>query len=94
MTDNGVGYKKRYARQLKAWGIKHKTTKPYTPQTNGKAERFIRTSLEEWAYAAPYHHSNERINALQPFLDFYNTQRYYYGIKTIPLARCEQPGER
>lgn len=93
MTDNGVGYKKRYARQLKKWGIKHKTTKPYTPQTNGKAERFIRTSLEEWAYATPYNHSNKRAQALKPFLDFYNTQRYHHGIKATPISRCEQSPE-
>ncbi len=53
MTDNGVGYKKRYANRLKSWGIKHITTRPYTPKTNGKAERFIRTSLEEWATRSP-----------------------------------------
>jgi transposase InsO family protein len=90
MTDNGVGYKKRYRNQLKAWGIKHITTKPYTPQTNGKAERFIRTSLEEWAYVRPYSHSEERTNALKGFLDFYNHQRHHHAINTTPSIRCEQ----
>lgn len=94
MTDNGVGYKKRYTKQLNRWGIKHKKTKPYTPQTNRKAERFIRTSLNEWAYAAPYQTSVERTKKLQDFLDFYNTKRYHHGIKTAPLSRCKQPLER
>lgn len=94
MTDNGVGYKKRYRNRLKSWGIKHITTRPYTPKTNGKAERFIRTSLEEWAYAQPYQHSTEREEALTNFLDFYNHQRHHHGINTTPFKRCEQPHEK
>ncbi len=94
MTDNGVGYKKRYQRKLKKWKIKHIKTKPYTPQTNGKAERFIRTALEEWAYAAPYEHSDMREKALAPFLDFYNNKRHHHGINATPIMRCEQPAER
>ena len=93
MTDNGVGYKKRYRKRLNAWGIKHITTKPYTPKTNGKAERFIRTSLEEWAYVQPYRHSGQRTAALQGFLDFYNNQRHHHGINATPISRCEQPLE-
>lgn len=93
MTDNGVGYKKRYANRLKAWGIKHITTKPYTPKTNGKAERFIRTSLEEWAYAQPYMHSDQRTDELARFLDFYNKHRHHHGINSTPALRCEQPAE-
>lgn len=93
MTDNGVGYKKRYRNRLKAWGIKHITTKPYTPKTNGKAERFIRTSLEEWAYAQPYEMSEQRTKELTHFLDFYNNQRHHHGINTTPSQRCEQPDE-
>ena len=93
MTDNGVGYKKRYCNQLKSWGIKHITTKPYTPRTNGKAERFIRTSLEEWAYAQAYRHSDERTAELKPFLEFYNNHRHHHGINQTPIKRCEQPNE-
>lgn len=93
MTDNGVGYKKRYRNRLKSWGIKHITTKPYTPKTNGKAERFIRTSLEEWAYAQPYERSADRTNALATFLDFYNNHRHHHGINQTPISRCEQPIE-
>jgi transposase InsO family protein len=91
MTDNGVGYKKRYRNRLSAWGIRHITTKPYTPKTNGKAERFIRTSLEEWAYAQPYDQSHERTKALPVFLDFYNNHRQHHGINMqTPISRCEQ----
>jgi transposase InsO family protein len=93
MTDNGVGYKLRYKKRLKSWGIKHITTKPYTPKTNGKAERFIRTSLEEWAYVQPYTHSDQRTNALKGFLDFYNHHRHHHGINATPISRCEQPHE-
>ncbi len=93
MTDNGVGYKLRYKKRLKSWGIKHITTKPYTPKTNGKAERFIRTSLEEWAYVQPYAHSDQRAQALAGFLDFYNHHRHHHGINATPITRCEQPCE-
>jgi transposase InsO family protein len=93
MTDNGVGYKMRYKKRLKSWGIKHITTKPYTPKTNGKAERFIRTSLEEWAYVQPYEHSDQRTAALASFLDFYNHHRHHHGINAAPISRCEQRRE-
>jgi transposase InsO family protein len=93
MTDNGVGYKLRYRKRLKIWGIKHITTKPYTPKTNGKAERFIRTSLEEWAYVQPYSHSDQRTVALAGFLDFYNHHRHHHGINATPISRCEQRHE-
>jgi transposase len=93
MTDNGVGYKLRYKKRLKSWGIKHIRTKPYTPKTNGKAERFIRTSLEEWAYVQPYSHSDQRTEALAGFLDFYNHHRHHHGINAAPISRCEQPHE-
>lgn len=90
MTDNGVGYKKRYRRTLKSLQIKHITTKPYTPQTNGKAERFIRTCLNEWAYAYIYDHSKDRTNALKLFVDHYNLHRYHHAINSTPIIRCEQ----
>jgi transposase InsO family protein len=94
MTDNGVGYKKRYRSRLNAWGIRHITTRPYTPKTNGKAERFIRTSLEEWAYVQPYAQSEERTAALSNFLDFYNHRRQHHGInRQTPFSRCEQRHE-
>ena len=61
MTDNGSCYKSFAFRRLcKRLGLKHIRTKPYTPKTNGKAERFIQTCLREWAYAQAYHHSRQR----------------------------------
>src|SRR5258705_837846 len=61
MTDNGSCYKAFDFRDAcQEIGLKHKRTKPYTPKTNGKAERFIQTSLREWAYAQAYNTSNER----------------------------------
>ncbi len=76
MTDNGSAYKSRAFRDaLNAARVRHIRTRPYTPRTNGKAERFIQTSLREWAYAAPYQTSEERTKAMVPFIDAYNTQR-------------------
>ena len=76
MTDNGSAYKSHAFRNaLSAAGLRHIRTKPYTPRTNGKAERFIQTSLREWAYAAPCENSHERAKAMIPFIDAYNTSR-------------------
>jgi transposase InsO family protein len=61
MTDNGsCSRSKAFARTCKMLGLKHIRTKPYTPKTNGKAERFIQTSLREWAYGRAYNTSDER----------------------------------
>jgi len=66
MTDNGSAYRsKRFAAALRQAGVRHLRTRPYTPRTNGKAERFIQTSLREWAYARPYTSSAERQAARQ-----------------------------
>ena len=96
MTDNGPGYISRYYAKIFKWlKIKHKRTRYYTPKTNGKAERFIKTMLTEWAYVRPYTSSAERQAALTPFLDFYNTKRQHGGIGyQTPVSRCpttEQP---
>src|SRR5262249_22277816 len=73
MTDNGSCYRsKAFARACTKLGIKHIRTKPYTPQTNGKAERFIQTALREWAYATAFMHSNQRRQALPAWLHRYN----------------------
>lgn len=89
MTDNGPGYKS------KAWAgfcadqeIKHLRTRPYRPRTNGKAERFIQTMLKEWAYACVYQTSNQRCEALGPWVWRYNNQRLHsaLGHKT-PTSR-------
>jgi transposase InsO family protein len=92
MTDNGVSFRShRYAKALRRLGIKHKRTKPYTPRTNGKAERFVQTSLREWAYVKPYIHSSQREAELPIFLERYNHQRPHCGIggKT-PISRLTQ----
>ena len=89
MTDNGVCFRShRYAKALRMLGIKHKRTKPYTPKTNGKAERFVQTSLREWAYAKPYAKSEERAAALPGFLHTYNHHRPHFGLKgKTPISR-------
>ena len=96
MTDNAFCYTQRqYAHALAALGITHKRTKPYTPRTNGKAERFIQTALREWAYAKPYRSSRGRAGALGPFLSSYNTSRPHTAHGRQPpisrLATYEQP---
>jgi transposase InsO family protein len=76
LTDNGSPYRSRaYAARLAELGIRHKRTRPYRPQTNGKAERFIRTLLAEWAYVRPYRTNLERLKDLPAWLDFYNHGR-------------------
>jgi transposase InsO family protein len=76
MTDNGSAYRSHDFRDLcAAGGLRHIRTRPYTPRTNGKAERFIQTSLREWAYAKAYRSSDERAQAMITWIDVYNTQR-------------------
>ena len=76
MTDNGSCYRsKRFAAICRRLGIRQFFTRPYTPRTNGKAERFIKTSLLEWAYARLYRHSEERARALAAWLHHYNWHR-------------------
>ncbi|HEY0312568.1 MAG TPA: IS481 family transposase [Allosphingosinicella sp.] len=76
MTDNGSAYKSHLFRDaLAARAIAHKRTRPYTPRTNGKAERFIQTTLREWLYASPYASSDQRKAAMRPWLCAYNRRR-------------------
>jgi transposase InsO family protein len=76
LTDNGAGYKSHaYADAVRELGARHKRTRPWRPQTNGKAERLIQTLLREWAYGRAYTSNDERRAALQPFVDFYNRRR-------------------
>ena len=76
MTDNGSAYRsRRFAKLLRRLGIKHIRTRPYTPRTNGKAERFIQTLLREWAYAFIYPSSEHRARELQPWMYHYNFHR-------------------
>jgi transposase InsO family protein len=77
MTDNGWAYTHAaaYRTVLDRLGARHKRTRPWRPQTNGKAERFIQTLINEWAYARPYGSNVERSAALPTFVDFYNRTR-------------------
>ena len=68
--------------------LKHIRTRPYTPKTNGKAERFVQTALREWAYAKPYNTSNERAQQLQPWTHAYNWHRPHGSLKAnTPISR-------
>jgi transposase InsO family protein len=89
MTDNGSCYKSfAFRRTCKRLGLKHIRTKPYTPKTNGKAERFIQTSLREWAYAQAYQNSTERRAELPSWLHRYNWHRPHAGIgDKVPISR-------
>jgi transposase InsO family protein len=81
MTDNGSAYvSKRFAQVIRAAGIRHVRTRPFRPRTNGKAERFIQTSLREWAYARPYVSSAQRAATVGPWTDAYNLHRPHAGI--------------
>ena len=87
LTDNGSAYRsKRFAKLLRRLGIKHKRTRPYTPRTNGKAERFIQTLLREWAYACRYPNSDTRTAELQPWMQHYNFHRPYSATGHKPPA--------
>jgi len=87
MTDNGSAYLSGdFRAALAAAGVKHKRTRPYTPRTNGKAERLIQTSLREWAYAEPYATSEEPGTALTSWLDHYNTVRPHTALGNRPPA--------
>jgi len=86
MTDNGSAYRSAvHAIACRTLGIRHLRTRPYRPQTNGKAERFIRTMLGGWAYSgAVYRSSAERTAALSGWLEFYNWQRPHGSLSKRP----------
>ena len=89
MTDNGGVFRSNaFKRACERLDVKHVFTRPYRPQTNGKAERFIQSALREWAYAKPYRSSAARAGALGRFLTSYNTTRPHtaHGRKP-PISR-------
>ena len=88
-SDNGSCYRAAAMRDaVAALGLKHRFTRPYTPKTNGKAERFIQTSLREWAYAHAYSHSDQRSERLHPFLHNYHWHRPHHSLKLkAPVSR-------
>ena len=89
MIDNGACYKSfAFRRTCKRFGLRHILTKPYTPKTNGKAERFIQTCLREWVYAHAYHHSHQRTRQLPLWLHRYNWHRPHASLKAnTPIRR-------
>jgi len=87
ITDNGSAYRSRlFNKTCQALGIKHSFTRPYRPQTNGKAERFIQTCLREWAYGRTWASSNERTSWLPAFLAYYNSRRPHSALGFKPPA--------
>ena len=92
ITDNGSAYRSTiHAIACRALKIRHLRTRPYRPQTNGKAERFIRTLLGGWAYGAIYRNSHERTAALAGWIDFYNRRRPHGALShKPPIARLHE----
>jgi len=85
LTDNGPAYHSlAFAAACRQLGLKHRFTRPYTPRTNGKAERFIQTALREWAYARAYDHSQQRTQQLRPWLHQYNWHRPHGALDMAP----------
>jgi len=94
MTDNGACYKSHAFREAcRRLRLKHIRTKPYTPRTNGKAERFIQTALREWAYAQAYDTSDRRAEELPRWLHRYNWHRPHASLKAqTPISRLGLTG--
>jgi transposase InsO family protein len=92
LTDNGSPYRSTvHAIACRALGVRHLRTRPYRPQTNGKAERFIRTLLSGWAYGAIYRTSSERTAALDGWLWHYNHHRRHSALgHKPPIARLNE----
>ena len=93
LSDNGTGYRSRhFTRLCRSAGLRHLRTRPYTPRTNGKAERFIQTLLREWAYRRAYPDSRHRTEALPAWLYYYNWARghgAHHG--RSPISRLVAP---
>ncbi len=92
LTDNGSAFRsKDFARACRQLGIRHRFTRPYRPQTNGKAERFIQSALREWAYGFTYQNSSQRTAALEHWNHHYNWHRPHQGIGGVaPMSRLNQ----
>jgi transposase InsO family protein len=85
MTDNGNAYRSHaFKTAIQVLGLRHIRTRPYTPRTNGKAERFIQSSLREWAYARPFASSAERSRAMLPWIGAYNHSRPHSALGGQP----------
>jgi transposase InsO family protein len=85
LTDNGSCYRSvGFRATCRALRVVHRCTRPYTPRTNGKAERFIQTLLREWAYARPYYTSADRTRVLPGWLEHYNCARPHAALGAQP----------
>ena len=85
LTDNGPSYRSlQFAHACRQLGLKQRFTRPYTPRTNGKAERFIQTALREWAYARSYDNSHQRSQQLHSWLHLYNWHRPHASLNLQP----------
>jgi transposase InsO family protein len=93
LTDNGSSYRShQFRRACCQMGLKHHRTRPYSPQTNGKAERFIQTALREWAYGTHWPDSEQRNLALAPWTDYYNFSRPHGSLDYQPPISRSDPG--
>ena len=94
LTDNGSAFRSQsFAQACCGLKLKHRFTKPYHPQTNGKAERFIQSALREWAYGIAYNHSSERAQMLERWTHHYNWHRPHQGIGGLaPMTRLKRSG--
>lgn len=92
MSDNGACYRSSmFAASLSKHQVRHVFTRPYTPKTNGKAERFIGTMVREWAYSRPYLNSNQRNRFLDCWLRFYNERRPHGSLgRSPPVSRVPE----
>jgi transposase InsO family protein len=92
LTDNGSAFRSKAFREAgERLHLKHRFTRAYRPQTNGKAERFIQSALREWAYGIAYRHSSERERMLQRWIHHYNWHRPHHGINRMaPISRLAQ----
>ena len=92
LTDNAMAYRAHvFAAVSRTWAVRHRFTRPYRPQTNGKAERLIQTLLRDWAYRFPYRSSARRTAALRPFVRFYNHRRPHTSLgRRSPWTRFQE----
>lgn len=92
LTDNAMAYRAHvFAHACRTWAVRQRFTRPYHPQTNGKAERLIQTLLREWAYRVPYRTSARRTAALQPYVRFYNHRRPHASLgRRSPWMRFQE----
>ncbi len=94
LTDNGSAFRsKAFVQACRELGIAKRFTRPYRPQTNGKAERFIQSALREWAYGFTYQHSSQRAACLDHWIHHYNWHRPHQGIGGVaPISRLNPSG--